>query len=132
MYEPPVTDKSDTILLTIPADSRFRGVATLVLSGVGSRFDVPYERMDDLQLALLSALATGDGGETLSLEVEAGDQLVSVTVGPLRKGSSADPAFTRVLTGLVDSVESVYRDGQEWVTLRLSRAAESVDASSAG
>ena len=88
--------------------------------------------MDDLQLALLSALATGDGGETLSLEVEAGDQLVSVTVGPLRKGSSADPAFTRVLTGLVDSVESVYRDGQEWVTLRLSRAAESVDASSAG
>ena len=126
-----MTGKRDTILLTIPADSRFRGVATLVLSGIGSRFDVPYERMDDLQLALLSVLETCDGGETLSLEVEAGDQLVAVSVGPLRNGSSADPAFTRVLAGLVDSVEPMNRDGQEWVTLRLSRA-ESVDASSAG
>lgn len=122
MCEQPVTGKRDTILLTIPADSRFRGVATLVLSGVGSRLDVPYERMDDLQLALLSALESCNGGETLSLEVEAGDERLSVSVGPLRSGSNADPALTRVLAGLVDSIEPVSRDGQEWVTLHLSRA----------
>ena len=41
----------DTIVLTIPTDSAYRGVASLVLGGIGTRLDLPYERMDDLQLA---------------------------------------------------------------------------------
>ena len=62
---------SDRIVLTMPAHERLRGVATLVLGGVGGRLQLPYERMDDLQLAVLSALdATGDDGE-VSLELDA-------------------------------------------------------------
>ena len=41
-------DMTDRIVLTIPAGARFRGVATLVLGGIGGRMDLPYERMDDL------------------------------------------------------------------------------------
>ena len=54
-------DVSDRIVLTVPAGARFRSVATLVLGGIGGRADLPYERMDDLQLAVLSILDSTDG-----------------------------------------------------------------------
>jgi len=116
---------TDTILLTIPAAARFRGVATLVLGGIGSRLDLPYERMDDLQLALLSALDACDGDGSLTVEIEAAEDDVAIRVGPLEDGSSSDPSLLRVLDKLVDSVEPVRRDDREWVTLRLARASQS-------
>jgi hypothetical protein len=118
---------TDTILLTIPAGARFRGVATLVLGGIGSRLDLPYERMDELQLAILSALAAGED-EQLTIEVEADPTAVSVTVGPLVDGSGSDEALSRVLDRLVDSVEPARRDGKEWLTLRLARSASRLSA----
>lgn len=111
---------SDLISLTIPARTQYTGVATLVLGGIGSRLDLSYERMDDLQLAVLSVLeASGDGEVTL--EVDAADERVSVSLGPLAVGSGADEALARVLDPLVDSFESVQRDGREWLELQLSR-----------
>jgi len=118
---------TETILLTIPAGARFRGVATLVLGGIGSRLDLPYERMDELQLAVLSALAAGEAGQ-LTIEVEADTTGVSVTVGPLVDGSGSDKSLSRVLDRLVDSVEPESRDGKEWVTLRLARSSSRVSA----
>jgi hypothetical protein len=112
---------TDTILLTIPASARFRGVATLVLGGIGSRLDLPYERMDDLQLAVLSALAAGED-EQLTIVVAADTSGLSVSVGPLVAGSGSDEALSRVLDRLVDSVEPKRRDGKEWLTLRLARS----------
>ena len=50
----------DTITLTIPAERRFLGVVNLVLGGLGSRLDLSFERVDDLQLAVDSVLAHGD------------------------------------------------------------------------
>lgn len=113
---------TDRIVLTIPADPRFRGVATLVVGGIGSRFDLPYERMDDLQLAVLSALDATDGGE-VTLEVEADEQGLRLAVGPVRAGSGDDPGLRVVLARLVDEVESESRDGLEWLTLRVSKRA---------
>jgi hypothetical protein len=112
---------SDTILLTIPAELRFRGVATLVLGGIGARLDLPYERMDDLQLALLSALDSGGEDEPLTVEIAAGEDEVAIRVGPLEAGSSYDAGLLRVLDSLVDSVEPTGRNGKEWMTLRISR-----------
>ncbi|MGH3135617.1 MAG: hypothetical protein ACRDPV_03880 [Gaiellaceae bacterium] len=112
---------SDSILLTIPAEARFRGVATLVLGGIGARLDLPYERMDDLQLALLSTLDTCDGDGSVTVEVEAGEDDVAIRVGPLEDGGSSDAGLLRVLHSLVDSVEPTGRDDQEWITLRISR-----------
>jgi len=113
---------TDRIVLTMPAREQLRSVATLVVGGVGSRLELPYERMDDLQLALLSALDAVDGGE-VSLEVDAGERGLAVAMGPLRTGSSADAGLSRVLSPLVDELRYESRDGSEWLTLRLASLA---------
>lgn len=119
---------TDRILLTIPADERFRSVPTLVLGGIGSRLDLPYERMDDLQLAVLSLLEAVDGDEA-TLDVVADDGFLSVRVGPLRPGSAEDPALGRVVSRLVDAVEPGTRDGADWITVRVARLVEPDGAS---
>jgi hypothetical protein len=109
----------DRIVLTIPSDARFRSVATLVLGGIGSRVELPYERTDDLQLAVLSALDASATDET-TVEVATHDGRIEVAVGPVRDGSAADAGLVRVLSPLVDEVAAERRDGAEWVTLVLS------------
>jgi hypothetical protein len=117
--------ETESFVLTIPTATSFQGVATLVLGGIGSRLHLPYERMDDLQLAVLSLLAAG-GDDSIEVEVEAGAEAMSVSVGPLAAGSTSDEGLARVLHRLADSVEPVQRDGKEWLRLRLdiSRSGE--------
>ena len=110
-----VTD-GDRIVLTIPTDARFRNVATLVLGGIGSRADLPFERTDDLQLAVLSALDASSGGD-VTVEVETQEGRLAVAVGPVRDGSGEDAGLVRVLSRLVDEVAQERRDGAEWLTL---------------
>jgi len=113
-------DVNDRISLTIPARTRYTGVAALVLGGIGSRLDLPYERMDDLQLAVLSVIESG-GDEEITVEVDAAAERVSVALGPLATGSGSDQSLARVLHPLVDSFESVRRNGREWLELQLTR-----------
>ncbi len=112
---------NDTIVLTIPTSPAFRGVASLVLGGVGSRLDLPYERMDDLQLAVLSML-DASRGEEASVEIHAEDGRVAVSVGPLRTGAESDAGLALVLTRLTDGVEATPRDDDSWLTVFLARA----------
>ncbi len=113
-------DVADRISLTIPAEEQFRPVSTLVLGGVGTRLDLPFERMDDLQLALLSLLEAVDG-EEVTVEIVADEDALAVTVGPLRAGTSADAGLERVVSRLVDERAVDAQDGREWMTVRLSR-----------
>jgi len=106
-------------VLTIPAEPRFRSVATLVVGGIGSRADLPYERADDLQLAVLSALDAGIADE-MTVEVDASDGRLEIAVGPVRDGSGEDAGLVRVLSRLVDDVASQRREGAEWLTLVVS------------
>jgi len=117
----PVTDR---IVLTMPTDARLRSVATLVLGGVGSRLDLPFERTDDLQLAVLSALEAANG-DHVTFEVDADADGLLLAIGPVRAGSGEDEALLRVLSRLVDGVQQEHRDGDEWLTLRLSEVAAS-------
>jgi hypothetical protein len=114
-------ETADRIVLTLPGGARLRGVATLVLGGIGSRLDLPYEKVDDLQLAVLSVLAASDlGTVTLDVQVE-GDRLL-VNVGPLPEGISADRGLQRVLERLVDAVERGDGGaGGDWIGLALTR-----------
>ena len=116
-----MTQANDTIVLTIPADARYREVATLVLGGIGSRHDLPYERMDDLQLALLSVLEASDGAD-VSIEVEARDGSLEIAVGPLARGTRDDRGLDLVLSRLVDDSAPQDRDGAEWLTLSVSHS----------
>ena len=111
----------DRITLTVPADRGLRSVATLVLGGLGSRLDLPYERMDDLQLAVLSLMDAVEG-EDAEIEIEAGDGMLAVTVGPLDPESAADAGLARVLGALVEETASARRDGSLWTTVRVSSA----------
>jgi hypothetical protein len=111
---------SDRITLTIPADGRFRAVPTLVLGGIGTRLDLPYERMDDLQLAILSLLEAVEGDEA-TVDVDADERGLEITVGPLRAGSAADAGLERVVSRLVDELIPQTRDGSDWIRLVVRR-----------
>jgi hypothetical protein len=113
---------TDRIVLTMPTDAPLRSVATLVLGGVGSRLDLPFERTDDLQLAVLSAFEATDGGD-VTLEVDADESGLRLAIGPVRAGSGEDESLMRVLSRLVDEVGQERRDGEEWLSLRISRIA---------
>ena len=115
----PLANAMTTISLTLPTTPEYRGVATLVLGGIGTRLDLPYERMDELQLAVLSVLDAGVGPD-VSLVVDSDGQDVTVVVGPLVDGSASDRGLTTVLDRLVDAVERMQRDGEEWLALRLT------------
>lgn len=112
---------NDQIVVTVPTEPGFRAVVSLVLGGVGSRLDLPYERMDDLQLAVLSMLDAASG-DVVSIEIGARDDRVTVSAGPLRAGSDQDDGLTLVLDRLTDGVESVHRDGAVWITVWVERA----------
>jgi len=112
---------TDTILLTFPSRQSFRGVPSLVLGGVGSRLDLPFERMDDLQLAVLSMLDAAAGDES-TMEVRTEDARVAVSVGPLRSDVAGDKGLALVLDRLTDGVESDRRGGDVWLTVFLARA----------
>jgi hypothetical protein len=112
---------TDTIVLTFPATAAFRGVPSLVLGGIGSRLDLPFERMDDLQLAVLSMLDASAGVDA-SVEIEAEDDRVAVSVGPLRAGAEADKGLDLVLRRLTDGVEPGRRGDDVWLTVFVARA----------
>jgi len=112
---------TDRIVLTIPTEERFRAVATLVVGGIGTRADLPYERMDDLQLAVLSALGATDHSE-VTLEVDTDEHGLRLALGPVRDGSAEDGGLRLVLSRLVDEVAHERRDGAEWLSLELSRS----------
>jgi hypothetical protein len=121
---------NDTIVLTIPTDPAYRGVASLVLGGVGSRLDLPFERMDDLQLAVLSMLDASHG-EHASVEIRAEDGHVAVSVGPLRDGADNDAGLALVLTRLTDRMEGVSRDDGFWLTVFMARGVGAAPADTA-
>ena len=89
---------NDTILLTIPTSPAFRGVASLVLGGVGSRLDLPFERMDDLQLAVLSMLDASDGDDA-SVEIRGRGRASRRLGRPASRRSDEDEGLALVLRG---------------------------------
>ena len=119
---PVETTVTDRITLTIPNDPSFRNVASLVLGGVGARADLAYERMDDLQLAVLSALESSNGA-SVTLDVDASESGLRVALGPLDSGSADDDGLNLVLSRLVDEVAHEEREGAAWVVLSLERSA---------
>lgn len=117
----------DDIVLTIPSRG-YREVASLVLGGVGTRLDLSYERMDDLQLAILS-LVDAAAADEVTVRVAAEDHGLAVAVGPLRADAESDEALARVVGRLTDAYSTESRDGECWATVSVGRSRQGAPGS---
>ena len=112
---------TDVVSITVPAASGWSGVVELVLAGLGARLDLPYDRIDELQLATTAVLEDAAGPE-VRVDAAAGADRVDIRVGPLGAGAG-DPARRRVLDALADAVAvEPGDDGDTWVVLTFARS----------
>ena len=115
----------DEIVLTIPRERPFYGVAHLVLGGLASRLNLTLEHLEDLELGLDSLLAQQDGQEDVTLRVRILDGAVETEIGPfspafskaLEEGGGSGVGLRRILDTVSDGVRLAERDGAAWVTL---------------
>lgn len=111
----------DVVSITLPAGPAWSGVVELVLAGLGARLDMPYDRIDELQLATRAVLSDAVGPE-VRVDASASPERVDVRVGPLDESAAADPGRMRVLGALADGVElDPVEDGVTWAVLTFSR-----------
>lgn len=111
----------DVVTITLPAGPGWSGVVELVLAGLGARLDLPYDRIDELQLATRAVLDDAVGPD-VRVEASSRAESVDVRVGPLEKGAAGDPARRRVLDALADGVAlAPGEDGVTWAVLTFSR-----------
>jgi len=115
---------SDALVLTFPNESRFFALVRLVLSGLAAQLDLPYEQVDDLQLAVEGALAgESPPGDVVTLRIEPREESLSVSLSPISSGASSNAeggdglGFNRIAGKLVDVVEIVTVDGSDWLRL---------------
>ncbi len=100
-----------------------------MLGGVGDRFDLGFDELDDLQLAVERLLAEAGAQDELRIAVDLSEGCLTTRIGPLSKttivealqGPESRPGdlnLRRVLETVVDAfaVEEVNRDGL-YVTL---------------
>jgi hypothetical protein len=117
---------SEGLSLTMAGGQRYLGVARLLVGGLAARLDLPYEQMDDLQLAaesVLAADALGDGDVVLELELR--ESAVEIRIAPFDPrsfgASSNGPEdgldLERLLAALVDETRVNRRDGLDWLVL---------------
>ena len=115
--------KSDQI--TLPRDRDFHRVAHLVLGGLAVRFDLTFEHLEDLQLALAGVLdrLDEDGEVTVALRVTEDD--IAASVGPchervrqeLEREAGDEVGLRRILDAVVDDVQVAPGDGGDWIEL---------------
>ena len=118
----------DRIVLTIPGDDGFEGVAQLVLAGVAARLDLTYEVMDDLGTVFATLLERRAEDGDLTVELEVRDGTVAATLGPFRAGALRAEldreddrvGLRRVLETVVDRFDAVQRDDGDWIELEKS------------
>ena len=116
---------NDVVTLQLPRDHDFFGVAHLVLGGLGARFDLTYDVLEDMTTALDELLERREAIDDVTLEVRVGDGEITTTVGPFGgrvvdelHASDAGLGLRRVLETVVDSVSISERDSGHWVELR--------------
>jgi len=115
----------DEIVLTLPRERTFYGVAHLVLGGIAARQNLTFEHLEDLQLALDSLFAQQDEEGDITLKVRISNGAIEAEVGPfaeslrtdLERGEATDVGLRRILDTVVDRIDVGEENGSTWVTL---------------
>ena len=117
---------ADEILLTLPAEDAFQGVAHLVLGGLAVRLDLTFETLEDLELGLDAVLGRiRHGGDvTVAVRVQPGELVTRV--GPVGDGLRAELTTSpqeelglrRILETVADRVE--FSSDGRWLELAKS------------
>lgn len=104
---------ADEITLTIPTEPEFRGVASIVLGGLGARLDLTLESLEDIQLAL-DALLSGiePSSDDVTIQMSVHDESLVTRVGPLdarvldelERDADDSLGIRRVLDSTIDDV----------------------------
>jgi hypothetical protein len=111
---------TEVVSITVPAAPGWSGVVELVLAGLGARLDLPYDRIDELQLATTAVLEDAVGPD-VRVDAAASADGVDIRVGPLT-AAAGDPGRRRVLDALADTVAlEPGRDGEMWAVLTFAR-----------
>jgi hypothetical protein len=122
---------AEEIRLVIPAEEDFRRIAHLVTGGLAMRLDVPYDVLEDLQVAIEVLLALRDDSDELVVSLSAADGVLYVTLGPFAPETvyEREPESVLdlrcVLETVCDTHEIDERQGGAWVELtkRIATAA---------
>jgi len=125
---------SEAITLTVPYQRPYQGVVRLVLGGLAARLDLPYETLEDVQLAVETILANDAyaAGEQVNVELELDGTTLAVVVGPLETDAlaadldaSSDARgvpLGRLLAATMGGHEIEARDGHGWLRMRKTLA----------
>ena len=121
----------EAVRLTVPRARPFHGVVHLVVGGLAARQDLPFDALEDLQLALDTLLETAGytTGADVTVELAVVGTSLEVAVGPLDgdalerelAGSDDEAAgvgLGRILATVTGGFDRERRDGGEWLRLR--------------
>jgi hypothetical protein len=122
---------TERVRLTLPHEERFFSVARIVVGGLAARLDLPFESLDDVQLAVEAVLSADRYrvAEHVTVEIEIEGRRLSLLVGPVDAERAAadledadndddDGLSLRVLLGaVVDTAAVERRDGAGWLRL---------------
>ncbi len=95
----------DEIVLTLPRERPFFGVAHLVLGGLGARLNLTFEHLEDLQLALDSLLEHHDGTGDITVRLRIAADTIEAQVGPFGELGEQEGSAWVTLTKNVDAIE---------------------------
>jgi anti-sigma regulatory factor (Ser/Thr protein kinase) len=85
MHEADRPPDGEEITLTVPHDPRFVNVARIVVGGLAARLDLPFESLDDLQLAVEAVLSDERYvvGSDVTVSIVVRDGVLRVVIEPL-------------------------------------------------
>jgi len=107
--------------LELPAGRPFDSVGRLVAAALGSRLDLPVDRIDDLQLAVRTILCTAPSGSTLTVTLMHTAEELHVEIGPFACGDAERRAIDRVVSPLVDELMTHGFERDVLIAFRVSR-----------
>jgi hypothetical protein len=124
MTEAPVSVEAlGRVRVSVPRDPAFRTALRLLVGGIGSRSELSYDQVDELQLAVDAVLAHRTvAGDSLQVKANLDGDGLSLVLGSFVPED--DPGGLRVLERLVGRVRVLRSDhGDEWIELQVGRPA---------